>query len=232
MSELTKDIVNKLSAPFPENELRVRVGATSENTGKALAIPYIDARCVMDRLDDVVGPANWSYEYQWIITASGHIAADGKLTVMGVTRCDCGEADAEGEPYKAAVSDTLKRCAVGFGIGRYLYSMPKEWFPFKTVGRNKYFEDENAVLSALVAISNGKPAPKQQPKAAGKQTTTEVVYATIEQKNQLKELLQDRFGDANEEINKFIANRCGKALKFSQISRTDAAKMISELEKK
>lgn len=52
----------------------------------------------------------------------------GRLTVLGVTREDIGEAG-EGNlgTLKAASSDALKRCAVQFGIGRYLYDLPKQW---------------------------------------------------------------------------------------------------------
>lgn len=52
----------------------------------------------------------------------------GRLTVLGVTREDIGEAP-EGSmaAYKAAASDAMKRCAVQFGIGRYLYDLPKQW---------------------------------------------------------------------------------------------------------
>jgi hypothetical protein len=53
-----------------------------------------------------------------------------KLTVMGVTKEDAGEASQEDEPLKSAVSDALKRAAVHFGIGRYLYYLPRVWAPF------------------------------------------------------------------------------------------------------
>ena len=50
------------------------------------------------------------------------------LTRHGVTREDIGEAT-EGDlgTLKAASSDALKRCAVHFGVGRYLYDLPLAW---------------------------------------------------------------------------------------------------------
>jgi Rad52/22 family double-strand break repair protein len=48
------------------------------------------------------------------------------LTVCGARRADVGYSNApdsedEIEPAKAAYSDALKRAAVGFGVGRWLY---------------------------------------------------------------------------------------------------------------
>ena len=36
----------------------------------------------------------------------------------------------EGDRLKAAFSDALKRAAVKFGIGRYLYHLPGEWVEY------------------------------------------------------------------------------------------------------
>ncbi len=36
----------------------------------------------------------------------------------------------EGDRHKAAISDALKRAAVKFGIGRYLYRIPSAWFDY------------------------------------------------------------------------------------------------------
>jgi Rad52/22 family double-strand break repair protein len=91
--------------------------------GRTLA--YITARDVQNRLDAVVGPGNWSTRFRvlgrdpWVIECT--------LTVCGSSRADVGysnapDAEDEAEPAKAAYSDALKRAAVGFGIGRWLYA--------------------------------------------------------------------------------------------------------------
>ena len=124
--EFTRDVVEALGAPFPESELeflpRVQSG------GKAMGLPYIDARSVMARLDAAVGPANWSFDFDVVTPDAKRVK--GRLTVLGVTKCDAGEASGEDEVLKAAVSDALKRCAVHFGIGRYLYHLPPAWAPY------------------------------------------------------------------------------------------------------
>lgn len=124
--EFTRDVMEALGAPFPENELEFLPRAQSG--GKAMGLAYIDARSVMARLDAVVGPANWSFDFDVLTPDAKRVK--GRLTVLGVTKCDAGEASGEDEVLKAAVSDALKRCAVHFGIGRYLYHLPPSWAPY------------------------------------------------------------------------------------------------------
>jgi hypothetical protein len=45
---------------------------------------------------------------------------------FGVTKEDVGE----GDSLKAAFSDALKRAAVKFGVGRYLYRLEKQWVDY------------------------------------------------------------------------------------------------------
>ncbi len=60
MSSIWED----LSAPFPEDVVSWRAQTLSKNADKALALCYIDARDVMRRLDEVVGPQNWQDRYE------------------------------------------------------------------------------------------------------------------------------------------------------------------------
>ncbi len=91
-----------------------------------MLLAYIDARAVQDRLDAIC-PDGWSFELS-VIGGTATPTVKGRLTVLGVTREEIGEAG-EGElgTLKAAASDALKRCAVQFGIGRYLYDLPRQW---------------------------------------------------------------------------------------------------------
>lgn len=107
-----EQIVEKLKAPFHPRDVKSRKGY---GAGKSKLLHYIDARNVMDRLDEAVGVGNWSNSFYF----------DGarticKLTVFDVTKEDgAGDTNIEGE--KGGLSDSLKRSAVMFGIGRYLY---------------------------------------------------------------------------------------------------------------
>jgi hypothetical protein len=169
-----------LGAPFPEDEVEFLPRAQSN--GKALGLAYIDARTVMNRLDAVVGPGNWTFDFD-VISPDGKMVR-GRLTVLGVTKCDAGEASTEEEILKSAVSDALKRCAVHFGIGRYLYYLPRVWAPYDAQKR-RFTEtprlDRVAVEKALRICNVGtrpqgrpalrmesapEPAPRTAPEAA------------------------------------------------------------------
>lgn len=169
MEEFTREIGAALAAPFPADEVEFLPRAVQG--GKALGVAYIDARSVMNRLDFVVGPGGWSFDFD--LLADGGKMVRGRLTVLGVTKCDAGEASTEDEILKSAVSDALKRCAVHFGIGRYLYYLPKVWAPYDAQKR-RFTErprlDERAVQHALTLCGQAPSAfspPPSTPESAG-----------------------------------------------------------------
>jgi hypothetical protein len=87
-------------------------------------LSYITARDVQNRLDGVVGPGNWSTGFR--VLSQDPWVVECTLTVCGASRADVGysnapDSDDETEPAKAAYSDAMKRAAVSFGIGRWLY---------------------------------------------------------------------------------------------------------------
>lgn len=126
MSEAS-DIVRRLSAPFPRDQISWRAQNLKSDGTAALALAYIDARDVMDRLDEVCGPENWQdrYEFHGARTICNlSVRLDGEW----ITKADgAGDTDVEGE--KGAISDALKRAAVKWGVGRYLYSLESPWVP-------------------------------------------------------------------------------------------------------
>jgi hypothetical protein len=129
----------ELRAPFPPNEVHWRAQNVTERNGKfsALALAFIDARNVMERLDAVCGPENWQDRLEE--TAKGRVLCGISINVGGewITKYDgAGDTDVEGE--KGALSDALKRAAVKWGIGRYLYSLPNVWVPCE-MGKNGKF---------------------------------------------------------------------------------------------
>jgi len=142
--EFTREVLEALGAPFPDDEVEFLPRGNFE--GKARALAYIDARSVMRRLDAVVGPANWSFDFD-LLSPEGKMVK-GKLTVLGITKCDAGEGASEDEVLKSAVSDALKRCAVHFGIGRYLYYLPSVWAPYDQ--RKRQFSETPRISPAAV----------------------------------------------------------------------------------
>ncbi|MCA9958311.1 MAG: hypothetical protein KC443_04725 [Anaerolineales bacterium] len=123
------DVQDLLADPFPASEVQWKAQATSRDKTRALAVAYIDARNVMERLDSAVSPANWSDSYR-VVEVDGRSSVECTLTVCGVSKTDVGTAGESADPAKAAYSDALKRAAVKFGIGRYLYALPKQWVAY------------------------------------------------------------------------------------------------------
>ena len=100
----------------------------TRDKSKAQALAYLDARDVMDRLDEVCGPENWQTKYDE--TARGRVLCSIGISIGDewVWKSDgAGNTAVEGE--KGGISDSLKRAAVQWGIGRYLYRMKATWVP-------------------------------------------------------------------------------------------------------
>ena len=127
-------ISERLKLPFPKESVHWRIGARTRDKTKGIALAYIDARDVMDRLDSVVGPDGWEDEYTE--TQSGRVICTLHVRLNDrYTRKSDGAGDTGTEGEKGAISDAFKRAAVKFGIGRYLYSLPNNWVELKNDGR-------------------------------------------------------------------------------------------------
>lgn len=151
------DIFERLKAPFDPKVISWRVGSTNGDKTKGLALAYIDARDVMNRLDEVVGPERWQDRYE--VHGSKTICYLSVLTVDGlwVTKADAaGDSDVEAE--KGAISDAFKRAAVKWGIGRYLYDLESPWVELEAAGRSyRIKKSEYAKLEKLLGGSFKQP---------------------------------------------------------------------------
>src|SRR5262245_37480168 len=122
------DLAAALAEPFAPDALGWKPQSVSGS--RALAIAYVDARDIMDRLDAVVGPAGWQDEYHQL--PDGNVLCRLSLRVGGewICKVDVGAESEQKDPgdrAKAAHSDALKRAAVKWGIARYLYRLPATW---------------------------------------------------------------------------------------------------------
>jgi hypothetical protein len=126
--ELT--ITQKLKEPFDPNIISWRVGTTTKDKSKGLALAYLNARDVMKRFDEVCGD-HWQVEYPF----DGCCRIGVKIEDEWIWRSNgAGETQVEGE--KGKYSDAFKRAAVLWGVGRYLYYLPKIWCPLEPQGRS------------------------------------------------------------------------------------------------
>ena len=152
---MTTELKTALAQPFRSEELKFYPAAISKTTPKKGKVAgYADTRAYMDRLDEVMGPGNWSTSFRCIDPADKAVECTLALRIDGdwVSKADVGypneakDADnPEKEPWKAAYSDSLKRACVQHGIGRYLYHLEfaQDWIEvddfnkFKTPPRLK-----------------------------------------------------------------------------------------------
>jgi hypothetical protein len=127
----TAEKMRALAAFFDARQLKWKPQAAKNN--RAMAVPYVDARLVEERLDDVLGAENWKDHYE--VLNDGCVVCQLSVRVDGewVTKEDVGSPSEQpdgGDRLKASFSDALKRAAVKFGIGRYLYRLPPVWVDY------------------------------------------------------------------------------------------------------
>jgi hypothetical protein len=125
LETLTTEQLGALAAPFSPDEVDWRPAGKAGASSRAHVVCYVDARAVQDRLDSVLGPLGWAFDWQPVATndAGELVTCKGTLTIGGVSKSDVGTASSY-EPSKGAVSDALKRASVLWGVGRYLYALP------------------------------------------------------------------------------------------------------------
>lgn len=142
--------LNKLREPFKPEDLEWRVQQAGESNGRlwARVVAYVDNRAIMDRLDEVVGPENWRNEYHY--GPNGAVMCGLSLRIKHthegvqylsewVTKWD-GSENTDIEAVKGGLSGAMKRAAVQWGIGRYLYDLPPGYAEIVPEGqRGRYF---------------------------------------------------------------------------------------------
>lgn len=185
-----------LAAPFPPDAISWRVGSTTKDKAKGMALAYLDARAVMDRLDAVCGPGGWQCRYSH---AQAKTVCDiGIFTgTMGewIWKAD-GAGDSDIEAEKGALSDAFKRAAVRWGIGRYLYDLDSPWVELDEYKRIK--KSEYAKLNALLRREG-------VPDEALRQNTTQGLAPKAPTKNDTKPQAK-AWTDAAVEALKFAAH--------------------------
>src|SRR3954470_11229755 len=163
MSAEVGRLTEALSAPCDVKQVRFKPGVVSGN--RALALVYVDARVIQDRLDDVLGVAGWQDEYECL--PDGSVVCRLRLRLGGewITKMDVGgpsEQPDEGDRRKAAFSDALKRAAVKFGIGRYLYRLPAQWVDYDPA-KKQIVQPPQLPAFAIPATRPAVKVPAQKP---------------------------------------------------------------------
>lgn len=152
-----RKIMEELQKPFQEQEIEWRVGSTNADKTKGLALAYITNRAIQNRLDQVFGCMGWKNEFkEW----KGNSQLCGISVFYNnewITKWD-GSDNSEVEQVKGGLSDSMKRCAYQWGIGRYLYELDSTWVKIKAVGKSYYLTETPKLPSwALPNSQDSKP---------------------------------------------------------------------------
>lgn len=129
--------IEKLKAPFSEEEIEWRVDRSQKIGDKTYVyvLAYVSNRAIQNRLDEVFGTFGWKNEFkEWKGTS--------QLCGISVKHCDewitkwDGSDDSNMDPVKGGISASMKRAAVQWGIGRYLYKLEQKKVPLNDRGDN------------------------------------------------------------------------------------------------
>lgn len=165
-----------LKAPFPAEEIEFRVQQSGVKNGKpwAMVLAYVTNRAIMNRLDEVCGPEQWKNDYK--TGADGGVLCGLSIKVDGIwiTKWD-GADNTQVEAVKGGLSGAMKRAAVQWGMGRYLYNLPTTFVNIMNEGQHYikvqdkvgYWDDPELPDWAL---PNGTKPVKKEPNTSGQVT--------------------------------------------------------------
>lgn len=126
-----------LDEPFAAEDIEWRIqqsGKTRDGKLWAMVLAYVTNRAIMKRTDDVCGKAGWRNEYRDIPNNGGvECGISIKIDSEWVTKWDAAE-NTQVEAVKGGRSGAMKRAAVQWGIGRYLYNLEEG---FAQISRDK-----------------------------------------------------------------------------------------------
>lgn len=136
----------KLDEPFEACDIEWRAQSCGKsNQGKfwVSVLAYVTNRAIMKRLDAVCGKENWKNEYKDLPNNAGvECGLSIKIDGEWVTKWDAAP-NTQIESTKGGRSDAMKRAAVQWGIGRYLYDLDAGWGEVAQNGAHKAKTKQN-----------------------------------------------------------------------------------------
>ena len=131
-----EQIAKELKTPFHPDDIEWRVGSTTQDKSKGLALAYITNRAIQNRLDEVFGINNWRNEFKpW---QNNGVLCGISIRIEGdqewITKWD-GSDESNMDATKGGLSGAMKRAGYQLGIGRYLYNLDSSWVELKPAGK-------------------------------------------------------------------------------------------------
>ena len=128
------------------DEIDVKVGNVTAK-GYTLLL-YKNARVDMNILDETVGAENWQRDHKEVkgnlyCGIGINVNHDKDVPEKWVWKWDCGVESQFGDKEKGEASDSFKRSAVVWGIGRELYTSPTIFVPCETIAQTTGYKINN-----------------------------------------------------------------------------------------
>ena len=144
----------KLKKPLPYKwKMQSFIKDKNKVPYKVTCVAYIDARDVMNILDEVCGAENWQTDYQFIKN-SIYCSISIKINNEWIKKTDAG-APSETEADKGEASDALKRAAVQWGIGRFLYEKDIVYLKYDHDKKKALDDDDKPIYDLTKHINSG-----------------------------------------------------------------------------
>jgi len=180
---MSNDKVKLLSMPFAFEEVEAKVQVTSKDASKGLrgmVVFYLKSRAIQNRLDEVIGHLNWKNQYVDWKEVEAKDPKDKSVKIQKSQLCGIsiyneerqewvdkfdGAECSDIEPIKGGLSDSFKRAACMWGIGRYLYEMEGIWVDVEQRGNTSIIKDnqkgilKNAYDTAVKKIIDARKNP-------------------------------------------------------------------------
>lgn len=166
--------LDQLDEPFNPEDIEWRIqrsGKTRDGMVWAMVLAYVTNKAIMKRLDDVCGKAGWRNEYRDIPNNGGvECGISIKIDSEWVTKWDAAE-NTQVEAVKGGRSGAMKRAAVQWGIGRYLYSLEEGfaqtsldkkqgWHRAKLKDGTGFYWSPPSLPGWAIPESDNKPSPE------------------------------------------------------------------------
>lgn len=207
------DQLAHLSDFFPADDLEWRIGPTTADKRKGMALCYVTNRAIQDRLDYVCGPANWRNEYrptpndptgESVLCGISILVLREEGTTEWVTKWDASS-NTDVDPVKGGLSSSMKRAGVQWGIGRYLYTMPSPWVAIEPAGKSfRIIEAPRVPPEFLPQGADPSVTPRTEPVPQDADAPAKAQKMTLDQADEINALLADPFMPEDEK-KKYLA---------------------------
>ena len=157
---MEKGNLRRLQHFFSNTDIEWKPVRSTPDKKRAMVVAYISNRAIMDRLDQVCGPENWRNEYRQGPDGGVLCGISIRVDEEWITKWD-GASNTDIQAVKGGLSASMRRAAVQWGIGRYLYRLPAQWISIDDKGRflqppsvpqafhPAYSEDESVAAHSL-----------------------------------------------------------------------------------